>query len=404
MQLNRNNPQDGPLVSVVIPSPADPERAPECVRAVLDQTWSNREIVLVCDADTEVSVPPDEPVRVVSESRGDNLARLINRGIRAADGEIVVVLMPNCLPASVRWMEELIRPFEDSDVGAVVSQCVAHDTRELNLPARLMESVESPELTAEGEPTDLHLLSHLCDALRADLLRDVDHVYDPSIKTPGEAVDLSLRMGTTGKRILLSPTASVLYRDPPTTRTLGSVLGKALEYGRADAVLGKAYNIDWLGSRTFAAAALSLALIPIAFFNRPVAVIAAGLLFAWGWFLPLRLPVIRWEWPVSVLNVAVYAAIVLSIRDHWAPGLFPPRRWHPAIIRQWCLLAGMTGSYLLLLAYSGATSAVRGIKDRRGLVTSPAILVLGTIWYLLSGIGYLLGYLADRGPETSDEA
>ena len=398
---SESNPADL-LVSVVIPAPADPGRAPRCVEKVLAQTWKRREVVLVCDQESTVSVPEESGVRVVREEEPQNLPRLINRGLREARGDIRVLLMPNCLPADDRWLEQLVRPFDDPEVGAVVSRCVAHHTRELNLPARLMESVESPEITDGSEPRELHLLSHLCDAFRAEVLGQLDHLYDEALSSPADSVDVSLRLGPTGSKIVLSPAATVLYLDPPQTRSLATVMASALDYGRSDAALGKAYNIDWLGSRTFAAAAISLLLLPVGWVNLPVGVILAGLLFAWGWFLPLRIPVLRWEWPAAVLNVAVYAAIVLSIRDHWAPQIFPPRRWHPAIIRQWCLLAAMTGSYLLLLLRAGAGGALRGMKDLRGVLVSPAVLGLGMLWHLLSGVGYLAGYITASAPQGPD--
>lgn len=393
---------EDPLVSVVIPAPADLERAPRCVEEVLAQSWTRREVVLVCDPQAEVSIPRNTDVRVVREERHRNLACLINRGLKEARGDIRVLLMPNCLPASNAWLEELVRAFDDPEVGAVVSQCVAHDTRELNLPARLMESVESPELTADGRPRELHLLSHLCDAFRAEVLGRLGHLYDETLPSPGEAVDISLRIAPTGKKIVLAPAATVWYLDPPQTRSLGTVMASALDYGRADAALGKAYNIDWLGSRTFAAAALSLLIIPAGLINLPLGIILTGLLFAWGWFLPLRVPLLRWEWPLAVFNVAVYAGIVLSIREHWAPALFPPRQWHPAIIRQWCLLGAMTCSYLLILLRGGTASAVRAVKDLRGLASFPAVLVLSMAWQLLSGVGYIAGYLTASAPGESE--
>jgi hypothetical protein len=62
----------------------------------------------------------------------------------------------------------------------------------------------------------------------------------------------------------------------------------------------------------------------------------------------------------------------------------------------------MTGSYLLLLLRAGAGGALRAMKDLRGVLVSPAVLGLGMVWHLLSGVGYLAGYVTASAPEGAD--
>lgn len=406
MTENRSTTQNDPLVSVIIPLPADPDRAVEALEKINQQTWEHRETILVCGPDTELESLDYPKTRRVDAEQCQNMAELINAGMNGATGDIRALLMPNCLPADDTWLKNLIAPFEHPEVTAVVSQCETHNTRDANLPARLMECVESPEVH-DREADEMHeidLLSHLCDAFRADVITETEELYHAEYPTPGEAVDLSVRIVSPDHKIVLSPAAKVWYYEPPRTRSLSTVFSSAIDYGRADALLGKTHNIDWLGSRIYAAAVLSLLAVPIALIDIPIGVIFTLLLFAWCWFLPLRMPILRWEMPVSVVHIATYTAIVLSIRGHWAPSLFPPHKWHPAIIRQWCFVVALPASFFVVALYDGILSAARSMKELRGVMLSPVILVLSLLWYWLTGVGYIRGYMMDkpRFNDTSD--
>jgi hypothetical protein len=67
---------------------------------------------------------------------------------------------------------------------------------------------------------------------------------------------------------------------------------------------------------------------------------------------------------------------------------------HPAIIRQWCWVAATAGSYLLLLVWASAWGAARACLARRGVLYALPILVVGAVWRLLAGVGYLRGAVA----------
>jgi len=389
-----------PLVSVIVPVSGPSERLAECLRGLVSQSYARKELIVVCPGAGAVPLPEGlEGVRVIKEGRADACAaRLINRGMRAAKGDIKVMLAPCCVPAGEDWLAKLIRPFEDRAVGAVVSQCAAADRRGLSPTVRLMRSVTHPETRlGHTKPLERQLLSRLCDAFRADVLEEAERLYDEELGCPADVVDLSLRIGAAGRRIVLSPGATVLYHDPAEHRTVRGILRQALDYGRADAVLAGKHGLDWLGSRLYAAALLALLVIPVGLVRLPFGVILAGALFAWGWFLPLRIPLLRWEWPVALLNLALYIALVRGMPERWTAAIFDPREWHPAIVRQWWILVAMTGSYVLLLARAGAGSALRSILGGGGLFGAAGVFALGMLWHLLAGVGYLKGRLFGGG-------
>jgi hypothetical protein len=53
---------------------------------------------------------------------------------------------------------------------------------------------------------------------------------------------------------------------------------------------------------------------------------------------------------------------------------------------------------------AGMESAVRDAVRMRGRLSPPALLVLGAVWWLFSGVGFLKGYLWPRTPKASPEA
>ncbi len=387
-----------PLVSVVIPVASDGDSLEPCLRSVLRQEYENKEVLLVCRPDQAPPVPSDaRQVRVLKAGRPGLLAHLVNTGLQAAKGDVTVVLMPEALPLGERWLHEIIEPFQDESVGAVISQCNPPDEGNVSISARLLLTVTRPELKSKGgQPEDLQTVSYICDAYRASVLAEVGYLDERSYASPGEAVDLSLKIAAAGYRIVLHPRATVLYRDPPEARSLHAALGKALDYGYSDAVLSKAHNIDWLGSRLYAAALLALLLFPIGAINLPVAWILAALLFLWGWFLPLKLPVLRWEAPVVFLHLAAYVALMLSVRDGWLPAVFDRRHSHPAIVRQWCFLASISASYLLILVQVGVRTSIRSAGRGKSVGGAAALLFLGPLWWMLSGLGFLRGYVLGR--------
>ena len=390
------------LVSVVIPAVTGPGPLGRCLEKVLRQRYDNKEVLVVCAQKQEPPVPEEAAqVRLIRHGGPAGTAGLINAGLKAARGRLKVVLMPYCVPAGERWLEGLIEPFEADDVAVVVSECSSFEKREMGLAARLMHSVSCPELESRGgKPSELQVVSYLCDAYRASVLDNLGYLNEDAFASSGEAIDLSIRIRRAGWRIVLNPKVTVYYEAPPENHSLRGALRKAFEYGYSDAVLGKTYDLEWLGSRRYAATVAALLLLPFGAVNLPLAVIAAGALFVWGWFLPLRCPLLHWEWPIAAWNLAAYVVVMLLVRDEWMPGLFDRRLSHPAIIRQWCMLGAMTASYLLILLYAGVRGVARSIVRDKSRLSALPLLPLGMLWWLVSGIGFLKGLLLGRAAQS----
>ncbi|MFO7959148.1 MAG: hypothetical protein R6X33_18840 [Candidatus Brocadiia bacterium] len=387
---------DEPVVSIVIPVGQDSVSPGQCLEAVLRQDYGKKEVIVVCDprASANDSLPAgSDEMRIIKERAPVPPTRLINDGMRAARGHIKILLKPRCLPVGDRWIRQMLEPFEDETVGVVVSQTEPAGAGRRGLAERLLESVRDVRTTVEDDrPVRRELVGQRCDAYRASLLADIGY-FGEQLPEPGEAVAVSMRIADAGYRILLSDTARANW-GAGRRRGLGDAFRKALEYGRADALLDKQYDLRWLNCGVHGIALFSLFLLPLALLSLPAAVILSAALFIWGGFLSLRLPLIGFEYPVSVLNFAVYVAAILAVRDGWSPGLFG-KEVHPAILRQWIWLVAMLATYLLLLLRTAAGNARRTLKQNSGFLYALPVGLLSMAWWLVTGLGYLRGTLLD---------
>ena len=274
------------LVSVVIPVWRGSNSVVSCVEKVLKQDYEKKEVVIACDEATE---PPQHPVeeaenvRVVKSRGHGSFAGLANNAMKSARGTIKVLLTPECKPAGRKWLAQMIEPFEDESVGVVVSQCRIEEKKRLGLYERLIEAVAGAEIVNdEDEAAARELVSHRCDAYRAGMLAELGYFEDKSFASPGEAVDISVKIAESGYSVVCSPEATVYYRPPKSHSHFGGVFSQGMDYGYSDAALSRLHGLDWFNSRLFATALFSFIALPLGAANLPVGVILALALFEIG--------------------------------------------------------------------------------------------------------------------------
>jgi cellulose synthase/poly-beta-1,6-N-acetylglucosamine synthase-like glycosyltransferase len=112
---------DPPFVSVVVPVRDGDSTIADCLDAILatDYPRDRREILVVDNGSTDgtPALIRARPVRYLHEpKRGVSHAR--NRGIAESRGEILAFVDADCL-VDRNWLSELVRPFEDPEVGCV---------------------------------------------------------------------------------------------------------------------------------------------------------------------------------------------------------------------------------------------------------------------------------------------
>jgi hypothetical protein len=291
----------------------------------------------------------------------------------------------------------MLAPLDDPDVGVSVSSCRYPENAEMSLGGCLLNAVSPVQQCHEAADSgDAPAVSHLADAYRAELLADIGYFEDECLRSPGEAVELTLRVEDAGYAIVQAEHATVEYRASKSEASVRTAIGRAVDYGFSDAVLEARYGMRWINSGIFAAALLSLVLLPLAFLSMKAATAVSLAILVWGFFLGVQLPRIKWELPVAALNFAAWATVIWFIRDDWWPELFG-REIHPSLVRQWCWFGAVTASYLLLVGKAALGSAWRTCRGRCGLRYALPVLALSPVWWLAAGVGYAHGRLVAPG-------
>lgn len=112
------------MLSVIIPNWNGLRLLPTCLTAMRQQTLQNFETIVVDDGSSDGSLEflarefPE--VRVIPQEKNGGFAHAVNAGIRAARGEIVV-LLNNDTEADPHWLEEIVIAFHRNPRAGMVA-------------------------------------------------------------------------------------------------------------------------------------------------------------------------------------------------------------------------------------------------------------------------------------------
>ncbi|MCD4803326.1 MAG: glycosyltransferase [Anaerolineales bacterium] len=114
-----NSKADWPRCSIVIRAFNEEQHIGKLLTGIMKQTVQDREIILVDSGSTDATpeIAANFPVKIVQINPAEfTFGRSLNRGIAAATGEFVVIISAHCYPVYPDWLEQLLKPFEDSQV------------------------------------------------------------------------------------------------------------------------------------------------------------------------------------------------------------------------------------------------------------------------------------------------
>jgi len=242
-----------PFVSVVVPTCNRRADIETCLRSLVNQTYAPYEIIISDDASTDDTPAfmerfmADHPAAPVRYLRGDvhqgaNPAR--NRGVREARGELIAFTDSDCI-AEPAWLENLVPPFSDDRVAAVVGLVNGPPPSNIfELVLKGLHRVPGPAVTrlVGGNMCVRRelLLRYMFDEDRATHARRGDGTLDLSVSGRGDEEGLHLTLKADGYRQLAAPEAVVLHVHPYTAR---SFFKQALRGGRSAARLVYKYYL-----------------------------------------------------------------------------------------------------------------------------------------------------------------
>jgi cellulose synthase/poly-beta-1,6-N-acetylglucosamine synthase-like glycosyltransferase len=212
-----------------------------CLDAILatDFPAAHREILVVDNgsSDGTATLIQSRPVRYLREpKRGVSNAR--NRGIAESTGEILAFVDADCL-VEPQWLTELIRPFEDPQVGSVAGdlQHVPAKTAAERQAARLLGNWQRFAFNSNpAYPITANA------AYRRDVLERIG-TFDPHM-TRAQDVELGLRFQErSGRRLAYAEAATARHRNRTTQRgffrqQLGWAYGAGLVGAKFEAMGG----------------------------------------------------------------------------------------------------------------------------------------------------------------------
>ncbi|HUN81956.1 MAG TPA: glycosyltransferase family 2 protein [Phycisphaerae bacterium] len=119
-----------PLVSVIIPTCNRRASLEKCLDALSGQTYPNYEILVVDDGSRDDTIEflksfvarhPALPMRWFLNATNSGANHSRNRGVAESRGEILAFIDSDCV-ARADWIEQIVKPFDDPEVAAVVGR------------------------------------------------------------------------------------------------------------------------------------------------------------------------------------------------------------------------------------------------------------------------------------------
>jgi cellulose synthase/poly-beta-1,6-N-acetylglucosamine synthase-like glycosyltransferase len=228
-------PTDQPSVSVVVPVRDGVGTIGDCLDAILatDYPADRREILIVDNASTDDTAAQihSRPVRYLREPKpGVSNAR--NRGIAESTGEILAFVDADCL-VEPQWLTELVRPFEDPEVGAVGGNLE-------HVPATTPAERQSARMLGNWQQFAFNSNPAYPITANAAYRREViDRIgaFDPHM-TRAQDVELGLRFQErSGRRLAFAENATARHRNRTT------------QFGFFRQQLGWAYGAGLVGAK-----------------------------------------------------------------------------------------------------------------------------------------------------------
>jgi GT2 family glycosyltransferase len=226
-------PSPAPLVSVIVPTRDRPQLLRTCARGVLEETDYPSIELLILDND---SVEPettalfetlqcDPRVRILPVPGPFNYSRINNEGVRAARGEIVVLLNNDVEVIEPGWLMELASQAARPEIGGVGAKLLYGDRTIQHagtvlapgpLASNVFRTVSSSEAGHDSQMAIVRsylAVTAACLAMRKTVYEEIGGFDEVKFKVAYSDVDLCLRLGDYGYRVVCTPFAVLLHLE-----------------------------------------------------------------------------------------------------------------------------------------------------------------------------------------------
>ena len=233
-----------PKVSVLITT-SDGQFLPGCVDSLLRlTTYPNFELIVVdnasrSNATLDFLMSCKSAIKVITEERALDYPELINKAVAQCDGEVICLLSDDCDITSGEWLEELVSQLLQDGVGAAGAKLLYFDRKIehagiiLGIGGIAGYIHRFSDRLEAGYRARLHLVQSLsavsgaCMAVRRQAWEDVHGFDENNLPNAFGDVDLCLRLGEAGWRIVWTPFAELVRHQSSVEVRAAGGLNKA---------------------------------------------------------------------------------------------------------------------------------------------------------------------------------
>lgn len=238
-----------PLVSIVIPTRDRVDLLRVCVRSIEQRTdWTNWRLVIVDNGSVE-----EETLEYLASLRHEvvrdpdyfNYSRIINRGVRATDGEHVLFLNNDVEVVSPEWMTAMLEHSQRPEVGGVGARLLYPDGRPQHEGVRIGGGILAGNIDHVGyynlgeSIREVSAVTAACMMMRREVFDRVGG-FDERLRVAFNDVDLCLRIRKLGYSIIYQPLARLYHFESATRGRLHPMADERLlisTWGDADTLV-----------------------------------------------------------------------------------------------------------------------------------------------------------------------
>jgi len=202
-------------LSVIVPAFNAEMTLSDCLEALNDQKapTGEYEVIVVDDgsSDETSKIAKQFNVKCLHQTnRGPAAAR--NRGVSAAQGEIILFTDADCIPDR-RWIHEMALPFQDPKVVGVKG---AYRTHQTGLTARFAQAEFEDRYDLLQRQSIIDMIDTYSAAFRKNIFQEMGGFDESFPVANNEDTDLSYRLAAAGHKLVFNPRAVVYHTHPDT--------------------------------------------------------------------------------------------------------------------------------------------------------------------------------------------
>lgn len=249
-----------PLVSVIIPNRDKLEYLQPCVESLLEKTtYPNYEVLIVDNGSTDPDLleyyrdleqTQGERVRILAYDAPFNFSAMNNEAARQARGEYLLLLNNDTQIVQGEWLERMVSHGQRPEVGVVGARLVYPETGKLQHAGVVLglRGVAEHVFTGELGLTDPGYMNRAlvdqnysavtaaCMLVRRSVFEEVDGFDEQRFAVSFNDVDLCLKIGIRGYKVVWTPYATVVHHGSASQKAGGGdVVAQAMQVQRFEA-------------------------------------------------------------------------------------------------------------------------------------------------------------------------